>query len=261
MRSFPSEKHPKGFKLFIGGIPSLLTHHQLKNFFNQHVSSLTKLELPMSKVKNSLSRNKGFAVLYLSEEQEQIALLATKYLIIDDRRLTIRKFLKGKKLQRSRASKKRKIVFLNHVSHSIPLDQLKLKLASKFGKIEDLFRPTDPSKMQKKACALVIFESEDSAGEALRLGEVRFRENRIFIREYDEEERTKTKKKLFRKIRFKAEENSIELGKIFSHCLKPSYRSYFQNKAKAGDQEAQTHQQENLRFNRMHSSRIKFKRM
>lgn len=234
------------YRIFAGGVPCKISQSELLSFFSQHCNSLQTIELPLQrnkKKKETINRNKGFAIVHLTNEEETNSLLSKNFLLLDNRRLILRPYLNGKLLNTARADKESRTVFISGFVLSLSLSDISEQLSKKFGPVEDIFRLFNPITKKKKACAYCFFREEGSAEAAIAQGELNVRGD-IYIQfqKYDKKRKPIFKQKLREKI-FERVNDEKEMG---NHSLRPTIHAYHQQRTHLKDHPHQY----NIRLNR-----------
>ena len=184
-------------KIFAAGIPSKMSRNELTKELNTHMN-LVFIELPMAS-SNMSERNKGFAILHLSDENEYKKQLDRQFLFIQNRKITLRKYCKGEKLEKTKRAKENRKVFLSSLSLTLSLDSIKKKIQETFGPIEDIYRLYNPITKKSKSCGCCYFMHEESAKKAVEKKRMKIDGIKIRIKEFDQNEKPKFQTKLLKK--------------------------------------------------------------
>lgn len=237
-------------KIFIGGVPSNLSKKQVFTYFLQIIPDLEILELPLVKSarRSSKPRNRGFAILHLKDEAIYKNLIEKKFLYMENRKITLKKYLKGEQLESKKKNELKKRIFIANLLQKRNLNEIKNQLESKYGEIEDIFRLVNPITKKAKACAFCFFSDEKSAKQALLDGEMTTNFNDIvYFHSFDGEMCYKFKSKFEPKKSTRSfQKPELNLEEEPNHHLKPNKSAYYLEQGP----KLLKHQAHNLKINR-----------
>lgn len=174
----------KKFKLFLGGIHPKARVKQIYQHLSSYYPSLSRVEIPVRKEEKRSKKNKGFAILHLKSKHEYEELLAKGFFDIKGRKMIVRTFLKGDQLRDHQDFKSNCRIFLPHIPDCVSEKQLKVKLESKFGSIEDSYKLKHPETGAPRCCGHVFFKHPPSAAKAIKLGELKINGVKVKINKY-----------------------------------------------------------------------------
>ena len=226
----------KNKKIFVGGLPSTFNYKEAFDSFKTFISSLYHIELPMVRTRGSNHRNKGFAILHVEDEEEYAHLLEKKFFYIGNRKVTMREYLKGSKLQEKRKNELKKRIFIAKLPLNLSLAEVRKNIQKQFGEVEDLFRLQNPTTKEVKPCALCFFKSEKSAKNALKQKNLKVGDMKLIFEEFDQEMKEKFKEKLDSEItqgskpnqsNNEAEAKSEKEKLLNKFMVKPTKKQYF----------------------------------
>lgn len=227
-------------KMFVGGVPSRLTHSEIFEFFKKMIPELETVELPLMQPRNPTSndsvsksqRNKGFAVVHIKSSKRYTNLLKKKFLYLKKRKVTLREYLKGDRLHNKRKVEIQKRIFIPRLPHRINLQRVRSRLEQRHGKIDDIFRLVNPITGKQKACAYCFFNKAEDANKALQDQECEVGSFKLTFLAFDEGMGNKFKHSIERKETMEKQQEDKN-GKmssrenLFLHETKPTQRKYW----------------------------------
>ena len=146
-------------RIFIGGLSGSVDKSSILEFFKNNYSSCYRVDLPIAKGNPKVS--KGFAILFIGDEDEYDEILEVKDFNFENRTIHARPYKEGQDLDKFMIRFNKRKLFVSN----FPKNWGKTDLEScfiKYGAIEDAFIIKDPKTKEKKKFGFVIFYDEKS---------------------------------------------------------------------------------------------------
>lgn len=163
---------PRKFKLMLVGVPVQLKRKDLFDFFSYILKSKS-LFFEMKKKKDS-KKNQGWAVMHVPTRGIYERVLSQGSFFIGQKKISAKKYMKGRELKIFREQLKRRRVFLKGVPLKCSDEDIH-NFFSEFGEVEDAycikrkFQIKNPS-INSRCYALVIFKKKEDAENLLKRG-------------------------------------------------------------------------------------------
>lgn len=158
-------------RIFVAGLNGETSKKSILSFFNEIYPGCTRVDLPVQKDQPNIS--KGFAILFLENENDYNKILSKKDFLIEGRLVHARPFKTGNDLTKFKEKFNKRKLYVSKIPKNWGNDML-LSCFLRFGGIEDCFIINDPITGTSQGFGFVIFFDLEPVRKILTKGSVSF---------------------------------------------------------------------------------------